>query len=185
MSDDGTTKPQEKAMALVNRITRIFTADLHAVLDRIEEQEVLLAQSIREMADAVAADERRLGAVKERRQQCQRDLAASNARLAEFDRELDLCLGSDQDDLARSVIRKKLAESRAAASLTSTAREAEETIAELTARLDERRRDLEEISQQAEVVRRDRPVAKTDYEAVSDNDVEIALLAEKERRSAP
>ena len=180
-----TTEPQESAMALVNRISRIFTADLHAVLDRIEEPDVLLAQSIREMADAVAADERRLAAVKERRQQCQRDLAASNARLAEFDRELDLCLGSDQDDLARSVIRKKLAESRAAASLTSTAKEADEAIAELTAVLDERRRDLEEIRQQAEIVRQDRPVRSVDYDAVSDNDVEIALLAEKERRSAP
>lgn len=171
-------------MALVNRISRIFTADLHAVLDRIEEPEVLLAQSIREMADAVAADERRLAVVKERRQQCQRDLAASNARLAEFDRELDLCLGSDQDDLARRVIRKKLAESRATASLTSTARDADETIAELAAVLDERRRDLEDITQQAEVVRRDQPVPKVDFEAVSDSDIEIALLAEKERRSA-
>ncbi|MDE0192806.1 MAG: PspA/IM30 family protein [Gammaproteobacteria bacterium] len=172
-------------MALVNRISRIFTADLHAVLDRIEEPDVLLAQSIREMADAVAADERRLAAVKERQQQCQRDLAASNTRLAEFDCELDLCLGSDQDDLARSVIRKKLAESRAAASLTRSAKEADEAIAELTAVLDERRRDLEDITQQAEVVRGDRPVPKVDCEAVSDSDVEIALLAEKERRRAP
>ena len=172
-------------MALVNRISRIFTADLHAVLDRIEEPQVLLAQSIREMADAVAADERRLAAVQERRQQYQRDVAASNARLAEYDRELDLCLGSDQDDLARSVIRKKLAESRAAASLTCSAREADEATAELTAVLEERRRDLEEIRQQAEVVRRDRPVPRVDYDAVSDSDVEIALLAEKERRSTP
>ena len=71
---------RERAMALVNRISRIFSADLHAVLDRIEEPEVLLAQSLRETADAVAADERRLAALKERRQQCQRDLTASNAR---------------------------------------------------------------------------------------------------------
>ncbi|MXY55966.1 MAG: hypothetical protein F4029_17890 [Gammaproteobacteria bacterium] len=183
MTDHGTDQAEESAMALVNRISRIFTADLHAVLDRIEEPEVLLAQSIRDMADAVAADERRLAAVKERRQQCQRDLTASNARLAEYDRELDLCLGSDQDDLARGVLRKKLAESRAAASLASTAKEADEAIAELTAVLGQRRRDLEDISQQAEVVRGDRPVPKV--EAVSDNDVEIALLAEKERRSAP
>ena len=111
-------------------------------------------------------------------------MAASNARLAEFDRELDLCLGSDQDDLARSVIRKKLAESRAAASLTRSAKEADEAIAELTAVLDERRRDLEDITQQAEVVRGDRPVPQVDCEAVSDSDVEIALLAEKERRRA-
>ena len=30
-------------MALINRMSRLFTADVHAVLDRIEEPDVLLA----------------------------------------------------------------------------------------------------------------------------------------------
>ncbi|OOZ38928.1 hypothetical protein BOW53_13550 [Solemya pervernicosa gill symbiont] len=47
-------------MALINRVTRLFRADMHAVLDRIEEPEVLLRQSIREMEEALADDEQQL-----------------------------------------------------------------------------------------------------------------------------
>ena len=36
-------------MALINRMSRLFTADIHAVLDRIEEPNVLLKHAIREM----------------------------------------------------------------------------------------------------------------------------------------
>ena len=36
-------------MALINRLSRLFKADFHAVLDQIEEPELLLKQAIREM----------------------------------------------------------------------------------------------------------------------------------------
>ena len=41
-------------MALINRISRLFTADMHAVLDRLEEPDVLLKQALREMEDESA-----------------------------------------------------------------------------------------------------------------------------------
>ena len=34
-------------MAIVTRLTRLFRADAHAVLDRLEEPEVLLRQAVR------------------------------------------------------------------------------------------------------------------------------------------
>ena len=40
-------------MALITRISRLFQADFHAVLDRIEEPEQLLKQAIREMEDSL------------------------------------------------------------------------------------------------------------------------------------
>ena len=47
-------------MALINRMTRLFTADLHAVLDRLEEPDVLLKHAIREMEDELALREHRM-----------------------------------------------------------------------------------------------------------------------------
>ncbi len=47
-------------MALITRMTRLFTADLHAVLDRLEEPDVLLKQALREMEDDVALREQRV-----------------------------------------------------------------------------------------------------------------------------
>ena len=46
-------------MVLISRISRLFRADLHAVLDRIEEPEALLRQAIREMEELLAQDEQR------------------------------------------------------------------------------------------------------------------------------
>ena len=47
-------------MALINRISRLFKADFHAVLDQIEEPEALLKQAIRDMEDDLASTEQRV-----------------------------------------------------------------------------------------------------------------------------
>ena len=38
-------------MALINRVSRLFKADFHAVLDQLEEPEQILKQAIRDMED--------------------------------------------------------------------------------------------------------------------------------------
>ena len=45
-------------MALITRVARLFRADFHAVLDRVEEPDILLRQAIREMEDDLARDEK-------------------------------------------------------------------------------------------------------------------------------
>ena len=47
-------------MALINRVARLFKADFHAVLDQIEEPELLLKQAVREMEDELAESEQRI-----------------------------------------------------------------------------------------------------------------------------
>ena len=46
-------------MALVTRLTRLFQADFHAVLDRIEEPDLQLRQAVREMQYALDHDQQR------------------------------------------------------------------------------------------------------------------------------
>ena len=47
-------------MALITRIGRLFSADLNAVLDRIEEPDVLLKQALREMEEDLQRDAQQL-----------------------------------------------------------------------------------------------------------------------------
>ena len=47
-------------MALISRVSRLLRADLHAVLDHLEEPDVLLRQAVREMEEALAGDTARL-----------------------------------------------------------------------------------------------------------------------------
>ena len=49
-------------MALITRLTRLFRADAHAVLDRMEEPDVVLAQAVREMEEDVGRTSRQLKA---------------------------------------------------------------------------------------------------------------------------
>ena len=46
-------------MALVTRLSRLFQADFHAVLDRIEEPDLQLRQAVREMQFALDQDQQR------------------------------------------------------------------------------------------------------------------------------
>ena len=65
-------------MALINRISRLFKADFHAVLDQIEEPEALLKQAIRDMEDELASTEQRIAV-------CAHDQDALSVRKSELD----------------------------------------------------------------------------------------------------
>ena len=47
-------------MVLITRLARLFRADVHAVLDRIEEPLLLLQQAVREMEADLADNEKQL-----------------------------------------------------------------------------------------------------------------------------
>jgi len=47
-------------MALMTRITHLFKADMHAIIDSIEEPSSVLKQAIREMEDLIVEDETQL-----------------------------------------------------------------------------------------------------------------------------
>jgi hypothetical protein len=46
-------------MALITRVSRLFRADVNAVLDRMEEPEILLRQAVREMEEEVDREAQR------------------------------------------------------------------------------------------------------------------------------
>lgn len=176
-------------MALITRISRLFRADLHAVLDSIEEPELLLRQSIREMEHDLSISEQRIRQVtREQQTLCTRREELSGS-LADVDEELALCLESAKDDLARSLIRRKLEAGRLDKLLQAKQLENERFLDEQRGRLRENRSTLEALRQKAELVAQRQPAsgdadefgfAAHDHH-VSDDEVEVALLREKAR----
>ena len=94
-------------MALITRVSRLFRADFNAVLDRIEEPDMLLKQAVREMEDELAHDEQRLKASLELEHERARR-GALDRTLAGFEQELDVCFASGEEELARGVLRRRL-----------------------------------------------------------------------------
>ena len=95
-------------MALITRLTRLFKADMHAVLDRLEEPDALLRQAIREMEEEVSQNARRLQAKEHEIQQVSSRIKEVEKSLNGLDAQLDLCFEAENESLARSLLRRKL-----------------------------------------------------------------------------
>lgn len=176
-------------MALITRVVRLFRADFHAVLDRVEEPDVLLRQAVREMEEELAQDEHRLKAMELEREQLavrEKDLQQAQVSLEE---ELDVCFNADKDELARPLMKRKLEVNRTL-QLLSRRGEALQTKLSLTRRrLDENRTRCESMRQKADLFRDQQrepnPLGDWSIPDISmrDEDVEVALLREKQRRA--
>ena len=182
-------------MALINRVSQLFRADINAVLDHIEEPEQLLRQAVRDMEDELAASERRIAA----RAQEQEALAARRqdvvAAAGELDEQLDLCFEAGKDDLARAIIRRKLESARLGKRLDSAITAKQRNLEKERKLLEENRATLEGLRQKAEMfvcqgVSSDGGAGNDDFARLSnelrvgDDEVEIAYLREKSAREA-
>ncbi len=183
-------------MALINRVSRLFKADFHAVLDQIEEPELLLKQAIRDMEDDLAATEQRIGLCAHEQEALSVRKGELETSIVEIDEQLDLCFESKKDDLAKNLIRRKLEAERLLKRLNAKHAANEKYLAEQRTMLDENRATLEGLRQKAELFAQRMPTHQdgaSEFDdiawmaremTVGDEEVEIAYLREKSLRSA-
>jgi len=176
-------------MALITRVSRLFRADLHAVLDRIEEPELLLRQAVREMEEDLARDEQRIRLLQHEQGKLGTREAELEQSLQEIETELDLCFASAKEDLARTLVRRKLEAQRLGKHLAHQRTALRETLAGLTQRVEENRAQLEGMRQKAVLLAGEEHAAHGDaaWQApqfpVCEADVEVAFLREQQKRS--
>jgi phage shock protein A len=181
-------------MALINRISRLFQADFHAVLDRIEEPEQLLRQAIRDMEEELAASEQQVKLRNHEQQVLATRISELREQLAELDSELDLCFASNKEDLARSSVRRKLEVQRLLKQLSTKETANASFLVEQGKQLEENRAALEGLKQKADIFAA-RPcgnpgpgTGEAGWMArelvVTENEIEVAFLREQEARRA-
>jgi len=174
-------------MALITRLSRLFEADFHAVLDRIEEPDLQLKQAVREMQFALDQDRQRLKLLQHEADRLAKTTADLASGLKHFDAELDTCLAAKKDELARDLIRRKLTGDKQLQALQQQAAGVEAQQQQLSAEIDEQSQQLTSMKQKLELLVRDDGafaggnLGQTD--AIRSEEIEIALLREKERRA--
>lgn len=175
-------------MALITRFSRLFRADLHAVLDRIEEPDVILRQAVREMEEEIAADEQRHKLLLHELKQVTTRLGDLQQSIDRTQDELSICLDANNDDLARSLLKRKLEAERMLQFVVRQQEELTHTVATLAGRLQQNRGRLTAMQQKLELLVREEHehsrIAASglpDF-SVRDEDVEVALLREKQKR---
>jgi phage shock protein A len=173
-------------MALINRMSRLFTADVHAVLDRIEEPDVLLKHAIREMDEELATSEQRVRQLEHERDALADRRAKIQASLAELLSQLDVCFANGNDELARKVVRRNLETEKLGQHVAERSAANAKDLAELRALLDEQRERLDVLRQKAELLAAAPSGGADEWGragfTVSEDEVEVALLRERQAR---
>ena len=159
-----------------------------AVLDRMEEPEALLKQAVREMTENIANEERQGNLMHKEQEQLGERLKDIDQALAKTEDELDVCFASGKDDLARSLIKRKLETQLFSRNLTRKRDGLAKHIAELDQRIEENRSRLAAMQQKLELLTETtHNNHEDDYGLaadihVRDDEVEVAFLREKQKR---
>ena len=185
-------------MALMTRLARLVRADLNAILDRLEAPELVLAQSVREMEQALDQERRSLAGLDrelERLARC--DLALADA-LAGTEAMLEEGLGEGRESLARPLVRRRLETDRRRAAIKGRRTELTAERDQLARRVDAHAAQLDDLRARAAVRLQDpgQAGAVTDVDwgtdpfrsapatPVSDAEVELELLRLRRRQGA-
>ncbi|MDH3694816.1 MAG: PspA/IM30 family protein [Gammaproteobacteria bacterium] len=177
-------------MALITRVSRLFQADVNAVLDRIEEPAVLLRQAVREMEDELAQDEKQLKLLIHEIGQLEKRKQEVDQLLIHIESELDICFEHEKDDLARALIRRKLEAQQLQKTLSRKYESVQQNLSALKNRVAENHTRMESMRQKAELLSEESaPGQQQEYSTtpdvrVRDEDIEVTFLREKQTRAA-
>lgn len=94
-------------MAILSRLMRLFKADVHSVMDQLEDKGLLLKQYLREMEASLEDKAGRLKRIEQAIRQVENDLAQREGEVQKLDNDLDLAVRREKDDIARMLIRKR------------------------------------------------------------------------------
>ena len=171
-------------MALINRMSRLFTADVHAVLDRIEEPDVLLKHAVREMEEELARGEQRARALKHEHEGLGERQRKAEAVLKDLGEQLDVCFESANEELARKVIKRRLETERLERQVAERRAALAKELAALSTAVEEQRVELDVMRQKAELLTP--TAAGDDFRSgdfvVGEAEIEVALLRERQKR---
>ena len=93
-------------MGIITRFTRLCKADIHGVMDQLEDKGLLLRQVLRDMEEELARKESKLKQMKTSRDQAQRESERYTQECATLEKDLEVAIEKDKDTIARSLIKK-------------------------------------------------------------------------------
>lgn len=94
-------------MGIMTRMLRLWKADLHGVMDQIEDKELLLNQYLREMENSLGEKETQRGHLEQSRRRIEHDMVLYREEINRLTQDLDSAVAKEKDDIARLLIRKR------------------------------------------------------------------------------
>ncbi|MFQ5485662.1 MAG: PspA/IM30 family protein [Desulfobacterales bacterium] len=93
-------------MVILARLMRIFRADIHGVMDHLEDRGLLLKQHLRDMEESLCRKEEKLKRLFISRDLVKKDQEKSKIGINNIERDLAVAIKKEKDDIARMLIKK-------------------------------------------------------------------------------
>ena len=93
-------------MSIMTRLMRLCKADIHGVMDQLEDKGLLLKQYLRDMEEELAQKEARLRKLVVSRDKLQQDKDKYSEECARLNQDIESAIKKDKDDIARLLIKK-------------------------------------------------------------------------------
>lgn len=93
-------------MGIMTRVVKIFKADIHGVMDQLEDPSLLLKQHLRDMQEVLNDKEVKLNQLLTARDQAQQDHDRFKRQAEKLEQDLNVAIEKQKDDIARMLIKK-------------------------------------------------------------------------------
>lgn len=177
-------------MGIFNRIGRLWKADLHGIIDSLEEPRAILKQALRDMQEEIESTTAHLEALKSEEERLAKRRSRLEESRAETARQVDVAFGAEDQKLARTFVRKRLELDRMTEHLNQRLAEIAADRAAAEQRLAGQKEQYQRVAEKAELlsdVEQKRETAGEEPGSdlfVSEHDVEVAMLEERNRRGS-
>lgn len=180
-------------MALIRRIARLFKADMHGILEQLEDPRAVLAQAVRDMEAEIEKNQTALREQTREIEHVERRKTECSKRIDEINAQIQLCLKQSDETLAKSAIRRRLEMQAAARAAAQKAETLAKETANLQLKIKDQQKQLQSVREKMSILSESTvragvvencfsDVCVTDMPgSVSDEEVQIAYLAEMER----
>lgn len=177
-------------MSVMTRFYRIFKADLHGVMDQMEDKKLLLKQHLREMEAALDRKREELAGRTAVLEQYREGEARSRTEAERLRQDIVTALVKDKEGIARQLIRKQLALTHHLTELARLQEQQAQETGKLSEQLAEQERQYDRVRLQATTYLRRTESREFPWDhifnepEISDEEVELALLKYKETSTA-
>ncbi len=173
-------------MSLIKRMTHLIKADMHGILDHLEEPEALLKQAVREMKEQIVQREESLAQLRQRLEQSQSREKQLCQAIVESRNQTNLCIDSGNEALVRTAMRRTLELERSVKMHRTAEQNLAAEVAENEKRLRDEQERLQSITDKMQLfvsaTNVGGAVSSEERLFVSEEEIDIAILQAKRER---
>lgn len=178
-------------MGVMTRFLKLCKADIHGVMDQLEDRELLLKQYIREMEEELERKKTELEKAKAVRDGAKREYETYVEEIEKTEQDIAVAIDKNKDDIARFLIRKIKPMENRRNELGKSIENMDSDIAKTTELIERQRREYDSLKLRAGEFfhRMEKKKPRDGFSAampcglpgeISNEEVEIELLRRKE-----